>query len=476
MDPTPEDDIEKSEDEKSEDEKPEDKAQVADVNNKFWSRNPKSATDRHKDKSDRATKEQVLDSKTQLILLQLINAGAMSEINGVVSTGKEANVYHAVSEPSTEDANADQPVGLSHRAVKVYKTSILVFKDRAKYVEGDSRFRAGYNKSNNRAMVKVWAEKERRNLARIHDAGIPSPAPIALRKHVFVMDFVGDHKGKAAPRLKDVRFEDLTPEEVDAKWTALYIDMLAYMRIMYQTCRLVHADLSEYNVLYHTGKQWIIDVSQSVEPDHPRAHEFLRMDVKNVTDFYRSRNVDVLSERKAFAFIATESGAAKTIADLPAMQHSVRDLMLERPLSAADRQKEEHDDHVFRDEFVPRTLDEVYDMERDAALANKASLPYQDLLADSVVDTGVPGSDSSDSDSEGPAGSIDSDGSASPGSGEEVDQSIFEKGQSRGKKHMNKEDKAAHKKAIKEEKREKRKDKIPKYVKKKMVLQGSKKK
>ena len=64
--------------------------------------------------------------------------------------------------------------------VKVYKTSILVFKDRARYVEGEFRFRQagcnfkklegalavtnpwqGYCKGNPRKMVAQWAEKER---------------------------------------------------------------------------------------------------------------------------------------------------------------------------------------------------------------------------------------------------------------------------------------------------------------------------
>ena len=98
------------------------------------------------EKSDRATSEQVLDPRTRMILLQMINRNVVSEVNGVISTGKEANVYHAIS--SLEDGEE------AHRAIKVYKTSILVFKDRDKYVTGEFRFRAGYNKSNNRSMVK----------------------------------------------------------------------------------------------------------------------------------------------------------------------------------------------------------------------------------------------------------------------------------------------------------------------------------
>ncbi|EUC44211.1 hypothetical protein COCMIDRAFT_98817 [Bipolaris oryzae ATCC 44560] len=415
---------------------------------------------RDKDKADRATTEQVLDRRTQMILLQLINRGVISELHGVISTGKEANVYHAMSEPSEEGT---PPI---HRAVKVYKTSILVFKDRAKYVEGEFRFRQGYNKSNNRAMVRMWADKERRNLARIHDAGIPSPEAYALRNHVLVMGFVGDRKGKAAPRLKDVRFEGLTAEEEDAKWTSLYVQMMAYVRILYQTCRLVHADLSEYNILYHEGKQWMIDVSQAVEHDHPRSLEFLRMDLKNLSDFFRSRNVETLSERKAYAFVTGASGA-KDMKDLSQIEDTIRELLNTRPLTEEEKKKEDEDDEVFRNQYIPQTLDQVYDIERDAELVNAGAgsdLPYQALLADKVVNNASDGSHT---------GAETDDGSSDTS---EVDQSIFEKGPSRGKKHLDHDEKVAHKKAIKEEKREKRKEKMPKHMKKKLVSSGSRKK
>ena len=60
------------------------------------------------------------------VLFKMLNRGVFAEINGVVSTGKEANVYHATA-PSGE-----------HLAVKVYKTSILVFKDRERCTPQDS--------------------------------------------------------------------------------------------------------------------------------------------------------------------------------------------------------------------------------------------------------------------------------------------------------------------------------------------------
>ena len=125
------------------------------------------------DRSDRATSEQVLDPRTRMILLKMINRNVVTQVNGCVSTGKEANVYHATFTP--EETELSPTSKTVQRAIKVYKTSILVFKDREKYVAGEFRFRQGYNKSSNRAMVKIWAEKEMRNLKRLHAAGNPTP-------------------------------------------------------------------------------------------------------------------------------------------------------------------------------------------------------------------------------------------------------------------------------------------------------------
>lgn len=47
----------------------------------------------------------------------------------------------------------------------------------------------------------MWAEKELRNLTRLHAAGIRCPKPHLLRMHVLVMDFIGQD-GVAALRLK----------------------------------------------------------------------------------------------------------------------------------------------------------------------------------------------------------------------------------------------------------------------------------
>ena len=416
------------------------------------------------DKSDRATSEQVLDPRTRMILLQMINRVVVSEVNGCLSTGKEANVYHALSSPQEENA---APL---HRAIKVYKTSILVFKDRDKYVSGEYRFKQGYSKSNNRAMVKVWAEKEMRNLKRIYASGIPCPEPIYLRLHVLVMGFLGDKRGIPAPRLKDVVLEG---SEVEGRWRALYLQLLGYMRIMYQTCRLVHADLSEYNILYHQDKLWIIDVSQSVEHDHPRSLEFLRMDIKNVSDFFSRRGVDTLSERAMFGFVTANEGRV----DSDGMISALEQLYSARPEhEVEDDAQKEVDNEVFRNQFIPQTLEQVYDIERDAEQVGKGGkdeLVYRDLLADKVdTGTSVPRgeADVSEAEEDSDEGEKSSDSQRS-GSGNDDDDGTdpFAKKPPRGKRFEDKETKKEHKKQVKETNKEKREKKMPKYIKKKLI-------
>ena len=49
-----------------------------------------------KDKSDRATNEQVLDPRTRLILFKMIGRGLLHEVNGCVSTGKEVRLFFRI--------------------------------------------------------------------------------------------------------------------------------------------------------------------------------------------------------------------------------------------------------------------------------------------------------------------------------------------------------------------------------------------
>jgi RIO kinase 1 len=294
---------------------------------------------KHTGRDDRATNESVLDPRTRLILFKFLNTGRLKEINGCISTGKEANVYHAVGKAWQEMENeaGAQPVAgtpnaaelaededaMADYAIKVYKTSILGFKDRDKYVQGNHRF-TNYCKKNPRKMVKVWAEKEMRNLKRLQQAGIPSPRPLQLRSHVLLMDFIG-HDGWPAPRLHDAKLNENQLRKA-------YIQCVIHMRTMYLKCRMVHADLSEFNMLWYRNTLYIIDVSQSVEHEHPHATDFLRKDCSNVTHWFsKPRSFEVsakeLKKRDKALQDSRPAGVVEKDADAPKIDFAGNDLI-----------------------------------------------------------------------------------------------------------------------------------------------------
>lgn len=397
---------------------------------------------RVRDKSERATVEQVLDPRTRMILFKFLNKGTITEINGCISTGKEANVYHAVN-------GDDQEL-----AVKIYKTSILTFKDRDRYVSGDYRFRHGYGKHNPRKMVRTWAEKETSNLFRLFNCGLPVPQPMVLRSHVLVMEFLGTDS-VPAPRLKDAEISESKARE-------LYHDLVEHMWTMYRECRLVHADLSEFNLLYHKGKAYIIDVSQSVGPDHPHALDFLRKDCTNITEYFRKKGVPTMKVQELFNFIVDQSITKENRSEY---LDKMKEVASQRPVGQLTDQ-EKVDEEVFKNVFIPKTLDQVIDFERDMEDLKIGEKTEKDIhycrvlglkkdLTGPEVHPDSPTQDSSGSDEE-QSKDDDSDGEEETGKritpGRPKDESSSLKKE--------------RKKAVKEAQAEKRKTKIKKHVKK----------
>mmetsp|Transcript_38746 Transcript_38746/g.75654 ORF Transcript_38746/g.75654 Transcript_38746/m.75654 type:complete len:566 (+) Transcript_38746:43-1740(+) len=310
----------------------------------------------HTGRDDRATSEQCLDPRTRLILFKMLNGGFLERIDGCLSTGKEANVYYGA-------AGRDDADGVTEYAIKIYKTSILVFRDRDKYVQGEHRWRHGYCKSNPRKMVKVWAEKEMRNYRRIYQANIPCPKPVLLKSHVLVMEFLG-RNGWPSPRLRDAGLNTRRLREA-------YVQTLSIMRKMFRLCKLVHGDLSEYNMLWHEEMVYVIDVSQSVESDHPRALDFLRADCANVNGYFRKAGgLDVMTTRQLFEFVTDPRFGDSEEEESRAMDNIMAGQAADEksaPTTTEERRREdtkrEVDEAVFMSQFIPRSLNQVADSE-----------------------------------------------------------------------------------------------------------------
>lgn len=216
---------------------------------------------------DRKTLNEVFDKPTLLAFGKLISDDIIEYVDFPISTGKEANVFRAVT-----------PEG-KLVAIKVYRIATSNFKRMIYYIRGDPRF-APIGRSR-REVIYQWVRKEMKNLERLARAGVLAPKPIKSLQNILVMQYIGN-KGAPAPLIKDVDLED--PEKTCEQ-------ILEYIKRMFVKAKLVHSDLSEYNILYYRKRPYLIDLAQGVVLDHPMAMDFLRRDVANVVRFFRKYGV-----------------------------------------------------------------------------------------------------------------------------------------------------------------------------------------
>ncbi|CAI5730374.1 unnamed protein product [Hyaloperonospora brassicae] len=283
-----------------------------------------------------ATTDGVMDERTTLLLQKMINRGELDEVHGCVQSGKEAHVYFAVG----TDAATLQPVQL---AVKIFRTTLNEFSNRHEYVTGDRRFDLNFQRKDQRRQIKAWTDKEYRNLCRVTKRNIRAPAPVVCKEHVLVMRFVGAD-GWPEPTLKDV-LADLSPK-LQAR---AYADVLQATRGLYQRARLVHGDLSEYNILFSVREKriWLIDFGQTVDRTHPDTEKLLKRDLHTINRFFQrgdlleatADEVGLLSDEKAYEYVVGKN-VKDVLADFPLLA-ALLDELADVPETIEEEEEEE---------------------------------------------------------------------------------------------------------------------------------------
>ena len=218
---------------------------------------------RIKDADQLKVREDVFDEVTLLSLYKLVHKKWLSVIGGSISTGKEANVFYGERD------------GIAI-AIKIYRIRTANFTTMSSYIVGDRRF--SHVKKSRKELIFAWTKKEFSNLARAKEAGIAVPEPFVWNRNILIMSFIGEGE-TPYPQLRNVELPD--PGEV-------YARILNDIDVLFNQAELVHADLSEFNILYG-DKPYLIDMGQSVTRDHPRALAFLMRDIRNINRFFRSR-------------------------------------------------------------------------------------------------------------------------------------------------------------------------------------------
>lgn len=226
--------------------------------------------------------DNVFDVATLMIINDLKDDGVIGQVRGSLASGKESKIYVATA-----------PNG-SLRILKIYLTVSAEFKKRMQYIAGDPRF--SDIKRGLRSLIAAWARKEFKNMKAARAAGVMVPAPIAVKKNVLVMEFVGDSEGSSASSLVE---SEVTLDD--------YQQVIEQVAILYQKARLVHADLSEYNIFKTDKGIMLFDFGSAVDIQHPNSKQFLVRDVMNINRFFEKRGIEVLDAAQAIEKIKGEN-------------------------------------------------------------------------------------------------------------------------------------------------------------------------
>lgn len=157
----------------------------------------------------------------------ILSAGLATEVRGLISAGKEANVYLAEYKGAP----------LAVKVYRLYRTS-----HRGGSIRLDSTARLAAHEFD--MQLQAWK------------GGARVPAPARRVENMLSMRYLGDGNGPA-PRLQDMRLED--PPD----FLRRVLDGVTALA----RAGVVHSDLSAFNILVHDGEPWFIDLSQAVRVD-----------------------------------------------------------------------------------------------------------------------------------------------------------------------------------------------------------------
>ncbi len=192
-------------------------------------------------------------------LKKLSDSGVLSYIGTRIGVGKESEIYAAKT--ATEKT-------VAVKFYKIGRTSYQKIKRVRAYALGESRWFM---------LSKNAASREYEVLSKLSNYTSFVPRVYAHAEHSLVMDYVN---GVELYRYKTA----LMPENI-------LKSIMTALRSAYVYLGIVHADLSEYNVLVSVDegeKPYIIDWPQYLHKDDPRAEELLLRDVSYMVKFFRN--------------------------------------------------------------------------------------------------------------------------------------------------------------------------------------------
>ena len=214
-----------------------------------------------------------------LAINALVKAEVLEAFGKPLGVGKESDVYDALN-----------PKG-ERIAVKFHRLGRISFRQTIR--------KRGYTlkKTSWLYQSRLAAEREFQALKLVHPHKVAVPKPISQNRHVLAMGMI---EGAELAEWREIQ----KPEKI-------LKEILCNVRRAYLKAGIIHADLSEYNVILKPNMHiLIIDWPQYVTKEHPNAQQLLTRDVKNVLVFFRRKYRLKVKLENALAYI---KGQAKTV-------------------------------------------------------------------------------------------------------------------------------------------------------------------
>jgi RIO kinase 2 len=209
-----------------------------------------------------------------LAINALVKANILEAFGKPLGVGKEADVYDALT-PNNQRI-----------AVKFHRLGRTSFRQ-TRRVRG---YVAERHQISWLYQSRLAAEKEHQALKLLYPHGVAVPKPIHQNRHVIAMSMI---EGTELAEQKELPNPPKTLKEI-----------LRNIRKAYVNAGVIHADLSEYNVLIKpTGHVLIIDWPQYVTPEHPNAEFLLKRDIKNLVHFFQRKYGVKTKLRDALSYV-----------------------------------------------------------------------------------------------------------------------------------------------------------------------------
>jgi RIO kinase 2 len=195
-----------------------------------------------------------------LAINALVKAGVLEAFGKSLGVGKEADVYDALD-----------PEG-KRIAVKFHRLGRVSFRQTTR--------KRGYTTERSAGWLyesRLAAEREFQALNLLFPCGVAVPEPLSQNRHVVVMGII---EGAELANWKKL-----------TKLERVLREVLRNVRKAYLKAGVIHADLSEYNIILKPNRHiLIIDWPQYVSRDHPNAEELLKRDVQNVLQYFERKH------------------------------------------------------------------------------------------------------------------------------------------------------------------------------------------